>query len=319
MLDSLCAVHFIASLFSACQPVQAPVAGYVEGDYVLIAPLDVAQIIDLRAQRGDKVTSGTILAVLEQTDATNIAVQAEAALAVAEAQLSDLLRGRRPAELAVIEATLASAQAQAQDAARVFVRKQDLLSKGAGTQTDLDLATTARDVAAARVKEVSANLDVARQPARDGAIRAAQGLVAQLRAALDKARWRLARRTLTAQANGRIFDIIRHVGELAGPQAPVVSMLPDGAIKLKLYLPERLLSSVSIGQRLSVACDGCPADLGATISYISPEPEFTPPVIYSNSSRQKLVYLVEARPVGDAGRLLQPGQIVDAILAEPGK
>lgn len=316
MLQSLCALHFIASLFTACQPVQARVAGYVEGEYVLIAPLDIAQIIDLRVQRGDKVASGTILAVLEQADATNTALQAEAALAISEAQLSDLLRGKRPAEIAVIEATLASAQAQAQDSVRALTRKQDLFSKGAGTQAELDLATTARDVTLAHVKEIAANLAVARLPARDDAIHAAQNLVAQSRATLDNARWRLARRTLVAQGNGRIYDVIRHVGELAGPQAPVVSLLPDGALKLKLFLPQKLLSSLTIGQRLDVACDGCPSGLGASISYISPEPEFTPPVIYSADTRQKLVYLVEAKPVGDALRVLQPGQIVDATIPD---
>ena len=316
MLESLCALRLIASLFSACHPVQAPVAGYVEGEYVLVAPLDVAQIVDLRVQRGDKVASGTILAVLEQADAINTSLQAEAALATAEAQLSDLLRGKRPAEMAVIEATLVSAQAQAQDSVRALARKQDLFNKGAGTQAELDLATTARDVTLAHVKEIAANLEVARLPARDDAIHAAQNLVSQSRAALDNARWRLARRTLVAQGNGRIYDIIRHVGELAGPQAPVVSVLPDGAVKLKLFLPQRLLSSVRIGQRIAVTCDGCPAGLAANISYISPEPEFTPPVIYSADTRQKLVYLVEARPVGEALRLLQPGQIVDATIAD---
>ena len=53
----------------------------------------------------------------------------------------------------------------------------------------------------------------------------------------------------------------------------------------------------------------------ARISYVSPDPEFTPPVIYSLDTRQKLVYLVEARPV-DANSRLQPGQIVDVVLGE---
>ncbi|MFC6490610.1 HlyD family secretion protein, partial [Nitratireductor sp. GCM10026969] len=99
-----------------------------------------------------------------------------------------------------------------------------------------------------------------------------------------------------------------------GPSAPVISMLPDGAVKLKLYLPEPAFSAVEVGSLLAVRCDGCPAGLRARVSYVSPDPEFTPPVIYSLETRQKLVFLIEARPEGEAADRLQPGQIVDVIL-----
>jgi HlyD family secretion protein len=84
-------------------------------------------------------------------------------------------------------------------------------------------------------------------------------------------------------------------------------------VKLSLFLPERSFSKVEVGKILKVRCDGCPDGLEARISYVSPDPEFTPPVIYWLETRQKLVYLVEARPV-DAGSALQPGQIVDVML-----
>ena len=57
-------------------------------------------------------------------------------------------------------------------------------------------------------------------------------------------------------------------------------------------------------------CDGCGADVAATVSYISEEPEYTPPVIYSNETRAKLVFMVEARPAGGAAPRLHPGQPV---------
>jgi HlyD family secretion protein len=91
-------------------------------------------------------------------------------------------------------------------------------------------------------------------------------------------------------------------------------MLPDGAVKLRLYLPEESFSSVTVGSLLDVRCDGCKAGLTARVSYVSPDPEFTPPVIYSLETRQKLVFLIEARPEGEVSPL-QPGQIVDVGLA----
>ena len=157
---------------------------------------------------------------------------------------------------------------------------------------------------------------MARLPARPETIKAAEFQVKQARATLDDARWRLSKRTITAPAAGRIDDIIRNPGDLAGPSAPVISMLPDGAVKLKLYLPEPSFYAVSVGSELDVHCDGCRPGLSARVSYVSPDPEFTPPVIYSLETRQKLVYLIEARPEGDTTGL-QPGQIVDVALPRP--
>ena len=155
---------------------------------------------------------------------------------------------------------------------------------------------------------------MARLAARDEEIKAAQNQVAQAQAALDQAKWRLSQRRLTAPAAGIVTDLVRHPGELAGPAAPVLTMLPDGAVKLMLYVPEALLSGTMVGNRLDVRCNGCPPGLAATVSYVSQEPEFTPPVIYSADTRQKLVYLVEARPEAGPAARLQPGQIVDVTL-----
>ena len=133
------------------------------------------------------------------------------------------------------------------------------------------------------------------------------------RAVRDSAAWQLEERDITAPANGRIDDIIRRPGEIAGPSAPILSMLPDGAVKLRLYIPETAISGIAVGDSLSVRCDGCAAGLTARVSYVSDAPEFTPPVIYSLRNRQKLVYLIEARPDREAG-MLKPGQIVDVRL-----
>ena len=115
------------------------------------------------------------------------------------------------------------------------------------------------------------------------------------------------------------LDIVRRPGEIAAPTAPIASMLPDGAVKLKIFVPEPLLASISVGGELLVHCDGCPPGARAIVSYVAPEPEFTPPVIYSLDSRQKLVWLVEARPAGDAVQRLKPGQIVDVNIAGGGR
>ncbi len=312
-MSLLCIVPFASYLFAACSS-QPLAVGYVEGEFVQLAPLEVAQVQSVMVKRGDRVEPDKPIALTEETDAKIAVAQAEAALAQAQAQLADLQVGKRPDEIAVLEASVRTANAQADDARRTLLRTQDLTKRGVMTQAQLDDAKTSVEVAEASINQSMANLAVGRLPARPEEIKAAENAVKSAAAQLDSARWHLTKRTIVAPAAGRITDVIRNPGDTAGPTAPVLTMLPDGAVKLKVYIPEAKFSSVRVGDLLSVRCDGCTADLKAKVSYVSPDPEFTPPVIYSLETRQKLVYLVEAHPV-DPASPLQPGQIVDVDLA----
>jgi len=79
-------------------------------------------------------------------------------------------------------------------------------------------------------------------------------------------------------------------------------------------VPETVAGKLSLGHAVDARCDGCAAAIAAKISYISPQPEFTPPVIYSNESRTKLVFLVEAEPSAQDAARLHPGQPLDVRL-----
>jgi HlyD family secretion protein len=317
ILETICALTLIARILPACAPPSNAAVGYIEGEYVNIAPIEVARVATEYVRRGDKLKAGDRIATLETTDADIAVHNAEAALGQAKAELANILYGRRPEEIAAIEADLKAAQVQQDDAQRTLNRRKDLNSRGFASQADLDSAQTAYDVTASRATELSANLAVARLPARDEEILSARNKVEQAKSALDNARWRLDQRQLVAPSAGYVSDIIRRVGDVAGPSAPVVSFLPENAVKVKVYVPEAALSSLALGQEIDVRCDGCEKGLSAAITFIAREPEFTPPVIYSLESRQTLVYLIEARAANDKPLRLQPGQIVDVDLPGP--
>ncbi|KGJ05374.1 HlyD family secretion protein [Paracoccus halophilus] len=312
MIGFICAMPLISALFGACGAPPPFATGYVEGEYVLISPLVSAQLMDLPVARGDRVAAGQVVAVMETRDAEIAVAQARGALAQAENQLANLQEGSRPEEIRVLEAALASARAQAAEAEKEVARQESLRSRNVTSQAQLDEARTSVEVARARVAQAEAELAVARLPARPQEIRAARAGVEQSMAALEAASWQLDRRSLTVPAPGVVFDLIRRPGELAGPSAPVLSYLPDGAVRLRLYVPQAEIARVKVGDRLRVNCDGC-RDGAATVTYVSDKAEFTPPVIYSLQNRQKLVYLIEARP--DDGEALKPGQIVDVALS----
>ncbi|HUN47770.1 MAG TPA: HlyD family secretion protein, partial [Stellaceae bacterium] len=129
-------------------------------------------------------------------------------------------------------------------------------------------------------------------------------------AALDMAEWRLAQRHVAAPAGGRVADVLARPGETMAVGAPVVSLLPPENILVRFFVPEAALATLHRGDAVGFVCDGCPADLGGTISFVSPQAEYTPPLIYSETSKAKLVYRIEARPKPEQAKLLNPGEPV---------
>jgi HlyD family secretion protein len=89
----------------------------------------------------------------------------------------------------------------------------------------------------------------------------------------------------------------------------VVSLLPPGNVKLRFFVPEGEIAAMAPGTSVAVRLDGRAEDLTATVSYVSTQAEFTPPVIYSRETRAKLVYMVEATFADpEQGARLRPGQ-----------
>jgi len=80
-------------------------------------------------------------------------------------------------------------------------------------------------------------------------------------------------------------------------------------------VPEAQIASLGVGQAVQLLCDGCGAPLAARVSRIATQPEYTPPVIYSNAQRAKLVFMVEARASAADAPRLRPGQPLEVRLA----
>ena len=107
------------------------------------------------------------------------------------------------------------------------------------------------------------------------------------REVLAQAEWRLAQKSVRAPVAGLVNDTNYVSGEWVGAGLPVLSLLPPQNIKLRFFVPEMSLGAIKVGQQVKVHCDGCSMPIGAQISFISPQAEFTPPVIYSRETRAK--------------------------------
>ncbi len=288
--------------------------GYVEGEYVYMASSQPGRLEHLAVSRGQQVERGAALFTLEATEEKAEQSQARQQLAAAEAQLADLETGKRPPEVAVVQAQLAQAEAAAQKSALQRERDQAQYRSGGISREQLEatLAQAASD--AAHVEELASQLEVARLPGREQQLKAQTRQVQAAHAVLEQADWRVGEKSIAAPSAGLVYDTMYREGEWVGPGNPVVRMLPPQNIKVRFYVPEPVLGGLTVGRRVSLHCDGCAADVAATVTFVSDEAEYTPPVIYSNETRGKLIYMIEAHPTpGDAVKL-HPGQPLEVRL-----
>lgn len=308
--SSLLPFAMLAAL-AGCQgaPGVPAMSGYAEAELVYVAPSVAGVLQSMAVKRGDSVKRGQALYALE-ADAEAFGSEAAAARREgAEAQLRNLKKGRRPAEVQAIDQQLAQAAAAFAASTAVLQRNQKLVEQGFQSAARLDELTAARDRDAGRVRELQALRAVAVDAARADEIAAAAASAQGSAADLALARWREGQKQRTAPVDARVYDVMYRPGEWVNAGAPVVALLPPAATKLRFFVPEPALVQATIGREVAVSCDGCPAGMTARIRYVSPQAEFTPPVIYSNDSRSKLVFMVEAEPRDPAA--LQPGQPVD--------
>jgi HlyD family secretion protein len=297
-----------AACLAACsQPKDTGWSGYADGDYVYVAAPIAGQLSVLSVLPGQQVKKGQPLFALDDEAEKAASQEATARLAAAGYQAADTEKGKRELEVSVSQAQLAQARAQASLARNDLTRKRELLAKGFIAQAQVDEAQHTYAQAEAHVAELSSTVQVARLPARTDEQLAAQAQVDAARQVLRQNDWRTQQKQQAAPADAQVADTFFRAGEFVNAGQPVVSLLPAPNVKARFYVPETQIQQVALGGNVTLNCDGC-QPVAARVTFISTKPEYTPPVIYSNEQRAKLVFLVEARPAPADAAKLRPGQ-----------
>ncbi len=286
--------------------------GYVEAELVRVSAPQPGWVETLRVREGDVVEAGQVLFDLDAEQQELALNEAEARLGAAGAQAEDASRGARPAEIAQLQAQLEDARAQLVNAEAELRRAEPLAQTGALAQARLDDAVAVRNSAQARVHAAEKAVSVARLAAREGVRDAAEAQRGAARAAAEQALWQLGQRHVEARVGGRVERIAYRTGEFVAAGAPVVTLLPEDALKVRFFVAQERLPAFEPGTEVAVRADGLSAPVVAVVSYVAREAEFTPPVIYSAATRDKLVFAVEARL--PAGTELNAGLPVDVSL-----
>jgi HlyD family secretion protein len=251
--------------------------GYIEGEYLNVAPAVTARITQVLPETGEWVRAGTPIVTLDRTDAV-------------------AMRDQAVAQIAGAEAALAQAESSLRTTTAEYQRQTDLLARRVSAQATFDVAKQAYETSAAQVTAAQRNIDSAK-------------------AVFAGAEWQLAERTVLAPGSGPVDDIFLRPGEVATAGRPVLSILPPENRKVRFFVAEADLPRLALGTQVFIRCDGCADQIPALVTFIATEAEYTPPVIYSLETRGKLVFKIEARPI-DGKVNLRVGLPVDVLLPD---
>lgn len=303
----------LMALSSSCHRDQRlTVQGYVEGENIYLASPYSGILRDIKVQRGQRVEKNQELFQLDPNPQAYVIAQTQSELAQAKNTLADLKKPRRTPEIAAIEAQIEQAKSQIALAKLRVDRFDKLYNRQATDKDTLDAAIANLQQQQDLKAQYEANLALAKLGSRDDQIKAQQDMVDSLTAKLEQAKWELAQKSLTAPASGVIFDTYYRQGEFVPNQQAVLSLLTPDNTRIEFFIPLSALAMTHLGQEVVFNCEGCDKDNIAVISYISPDAEYIPPLVYSRENAPKLVFRIKAQI--KKSTLFKPGQPVMVTL-----
>lgn len=246
--------------------------GYMEGRYTYMATSVSGVLRQLTVARGSQVKAGQLLFVLEEQPESD-------AYQAAVENLKNAVAAR--------DAT----QADLEYARLTFERNKILVPKHAIQQSELDNARSRYESLLAQLAQANAN-------------------IASSTATLAQAKWTKDQKMIRAPVDAIVFDTYYRIGEYTIANQAILSLLAPADIKAIFYIAQTDLGSVRLNDKVSVRCDGCTKEYTGRISFISPSAEYTPPVIFSNQTNEKLIYRIEAEFAPKDAYQLHPGQPV---------
>ncbi|QEY52142.1 HlyD family secretion protein [Legionella longbeachae] len=266
----------VCILISACKEEKNSLQGYVDADYTYVSSSFSGNLISLDIAKGNPVHKGDLLFTLD-----------------VQPQKSQLKKAK--ANLTQTLAVAKLKQSALEYQSNLLKRYQKLLASGGVSREEFE--------------EVKHNYQNAKAE-----LIAQEAVVESSTAEFSEAQWGESNKKMYSSISGYIYDTYFTVGELVIKERPVLSIVAPENLKVIFYVPEPLLAKLKLKNQIMISCDGCKKIYPATVSYISSKTEYTPPYIFSETSRTKFVYRIEARPVKTAFNFLHPGQPVSINL-----
>jgi HlyD family secretion protein len=288
-------IVFIIIFLAGCDKSDKPqFQGYIEGENIYLASPNSGKLIHLAVEGGDLVKKGQLLFKLDSQPQAFFLKEYEDEFQQAQHLLNDLMNPRRAPEILAIKAQIEQADADMQLAEIRVNRYRELFKKNAVDKDSLDVAIANLTRQQKLKAQYVANLELAQLGGRDEQIKAQQEQISALSAKYNQAKWQLAQKEMYAPASGLIFDTYYREGEFVGSEKAVLSLLTPENVRVEFFVPVQAISAIKIGTKITISCYGCKKSSEATISYISPEAEYIPPLVYSRENSDKIVFRIKA-------------------------
>jgi HlyD family secretion protein len=283
------------------------------------------RVLSVHVQEGQSVAKNQVIAELDPAEFTSRYEQARANLDRAQKvrkQLETALaisKKTLPAEVARAEAGVKSARDSLADAEKNYRRFEDLFSKNVVTEKERDTLKLHYDVAQSRLAESESVLRLGRgnleriEAARND-IATAVAQIDVARAALAQAAIQLEYTRLKSPLDGVVTSRNIEPGETVNIGREVITISDLARVDLKIFVDETAIGHVRPGMIVDVSIDTFPGRIyKGTVSFVSPEGEFTPKIIQTQKERVKLVYLVKVS-IPNPNHELKAGMPADARL-----
>ena len=282
-------------LLTACgktDDASAPLLGTLEWDRIGV-PAEVSEpIVRIAVKEGQAVQAGELLLVLDGRRSDARQAQADAAVAQAQARVSELAHGSRIEQLDAARASVASARASQEEAQKQFARYDALGRSQVVARTSVDAARATRDRAIAQVASAQAQLRELTQGTRPEQVAQAESALDSARAAQRALRLDGARLQVRAPRAGRVDALPFKLGDQPPAGAVLASLLVGDAPYARVFVPESRRVGLREGQRFTVRVQGG-AEMHATLRSIAREAAFTPYYALTGDDASRLVYRAE--------------------------
>ncbi|MFU9136357.1 HlyD family secretion protein [Erwinia tasmaniensis] len=290
-------------------------SGYTHGEFIYLSYPESEKIELIMVKKGDLVKKDQSLIKMDSFITENSLRIAEKNFQAERALLVNMQSGERTEALNVVQSQLDRATSAADMAKSQLVRYQHLYNSRIISAAEWESMQDDYAQKKAQVDELTYLLAEKKLPARIAQIENQASRVDSAMLQRDKALWSYQQSTIVAPQDARVYDIIYHPGERPMAGKPIVTLLPPENVKVRFYIPEKMLGFFQVGQQISVRCDGC-APISATINYISPQAEYTPPVIYSTRRREKLIFMAEAVVALEQANNIKIGQPISVEITD---
>ncbi|MBX7258944.1 MAG: efflux RND transporter periplasmic adaptor subunit [Candidatus Hydrogenedentes bacterium] len=251
MLIVLCLIAGVAvSAWYFKQPLPQCIQGEVEATKVNVSAKVPGRVEEMRAEEGQSVKKGDIVAVLDRPQLQAKRNQAQAAETAAGAQRDKAEHGAREEQIRMAHSQYLQAKAGAELAQKSLERVQRLFDDGVLPAQRRDEVQAQRDMANKLEAAAKAQYDMAVNGAREEDKVSASALVAQAAGAVEEVDSLIEEANVRAPRDGEVVEHIVNLGELASAGMPILTLVDLSDVWVTFNIREDRLGGLKMGEKI---------------------------------------------------------------------